>query len=689
MIDRRIPRLAREMASGYTSDLRARAQSSGGCAAITVHARTAQPRSCGSRWRISCSSGRRAIASTSPLDDGDAADVGIPARLATGFQSGIYNPLTELWVIRSSDAHTWVEAWIPGIRLDDVRSHAAGSESAVAEPGHETGTVSGCGGDILAAVGGGLRCRAAGVAGGPVRAGRAAGGRPLVRSERVFGVGLGCADDARGRGEWGLRMLLVLALGAWMWFLGPPLVRLVRMRQRVQRVRRGQASMADATLLYERMLHLLKRHGYHKPPWFTPVEFAASISYSPVAVTVQEFTASYNALRFGGRTEVGAPAFDSSGRAGEAGTPPVTPEESRRVEALRASPGCAGAPLAAAGEWQCCRSAVLRDPDACSAGHRLLPRRSRGRSKPRSDLNWLSRIAVVTVVLALAFFFEYASENHWITEPMRVLLGVVCGAAALFFGDRFWRKGQRTYGQALAAAGIAFLFLSAWASFGLYHLVAQSAGFALMVTITAAAGWLALRYDSPAVALLGLGGRIRDASAAGRQQCAWLVLSYALLLDAGAAFASRRRQWRWPEGLALLGTVTLYCTQLPLLAGLRGIPAGLLRAVCEFDISAGVPDGAGMAALAWAGLWGHEFAGMAGVWAIAAGGLVVSDRRDSSAGAAASFAGFWLAYAYCIRRRSTRRAPRCCSPRATWCSWRGRCGGWCRAGSRCGSWMSH
>ncbi|MBV8728685.1 MAG: DUF3488 domain-containing protein [Acidobacteriia bacterium] len=39
--------------------------------------------------------------------------LGIPARLATGFQNGIYNPFSELWVVRASDAHSWVEAWIP------------------------------------------------------------------------------------------------------------------------------------------------------------------------------------------------------------------------------------------------------------------------------------------------------------------------------------------------------------------------------------------------------------------------------------------------------------------------------------------------------------------------------------------------------------------------------------------------
>src|SRR5262249_44327080 len=40
--------------------------------------------------------------------------LGIPARLATGFQSGIYNSVSDLWLVRASDAHSWVEAWIPG-----------------------------------------------------------------------------------------------------------------------------------------------------------------------------------------------------------------------------------------------------------------------------------------------------------------------------------------------------------------------------------------------------------------------------------------------------------------------------------------------------------------------------------------------------------------------------------------------
>jgi hypothetical protein len=76
------------------------------------------------------------------------------------------------------------------------------------------------------------------------------------------------------------------------------------MRRRVDRVRRGQARVGDATLLYQRMLHILKRRGFQKPAWFTPAEFASSLPAGPVGATVGEFTAAYNAMRFGGQTGV-------------------------------------------------------------------------------------------------------------------------------------------------------------------------------------------------------------------------------------------------------------------------------------------------------------------------------------------------------------------------------------------------
>ncbi len=40
--------------------------------------------------------------------------LGIPSRLVGGFAGGVENPLTDMHILRSSDAHAWVDAYIPG-----------------------------------------------------------------------------------------------------------------------------------------------------------------------------------------------------------------------------------------------------------------------------------------------------------------------------------------------------------------------------------------------------------------------------------------------------------------------------------------------------------------------------------------------------------------------------------------------
>jgi hypothetical protein len=97
---------------------------------------------------------------------------------------------------------------------------------------------------------------------------------------------------------------LAAVAGLGFWLVAPRLASLLRLRRRVRRLRRGEAQGADATLLYERMLRVLKRQGFQKPVWFTPVEFALSLGATPLGAVVVEFTSAYNALRFGRRTEV-------------------------------------------------------------------------------------------------------------------------------------------------------------------------------------------------------------------------------------------------------------------------------------------------------------------------------------------------------------------------------------------------
>ena len=121
--------------------------------------------------------------------------LGIPSRLVTGFQMGVYNPISDLWVVRASDAHSWVEAWIPGLRLGHFRSHAAGSVAPSVHALVQGRLIPGCRRDFLAAMGGGLRSQPPGHPGRPRPTGGPASRDRLVRLVVRSGVGMGRAGQ--------------------------------------------------------------------------------------------------------------------------------------------------------------------------------------------------------------------------------------------------------------------------------------------------------------------------------------------------------------------------------------------------------------------------------------------------------------------------------------------------------------
>ncbi len=326
----------------------------------------------------------------------------------------------------------------------------------------------------------------------------------------------------------------------------------------------------------------------------------------------------------------------------------MRPEEEARLEEIERRLAAVEAQLAGTGA----SLSASRRPDADR-------RIACPTAKPRATfettfgLTWLSRIAVITVVLALAFFFEWAFENHWITGPARVGLGLAGGAAALAFGERLWRGGRhRAYARALTAAGIAFLYLSFWASFGLYHLIPQAAAFALMVLATAASGGLALRYDAVAVAALGLAGGLATPLLLRAVENPWFVLGYALVLDLGAtARPLVARGWRWLAALAFAGTAVLYIDQSPAPEGMRWLfTAFVLAYYGLFTISENWLAAAAArlaAGLAVVEIWMPHTGALFVAWLMALAGLPIGGRRRASAWLAlAGFGGYWLAYAF-------------------------------------------
>ncbi|MDP9054696.1 MAG: DUF3488 and transglutaminase-like domain-containing protein [Acidobacteriota bacterium] len=222
---------------------------------------------------------------------------GIPSRVATGFQSGYYNDVSGLYVVRASDAHAWVEAWFGD------RGWLTFDPTPTA-PAPRTGLLSRLNMYLDAAdhvwnewvVSYDLTRQVAMAAGFEAairRLNQRAGSSASNWLESFPRAG-----EVRAAGVLAILSLCVL-LSVLLAIFGPRYWREWRRSARIRRIVRTGGTPSDASLLYRRMLELLARRGFQKPAWFTPAEFAGHLPPEEKN-RMLEFTELYYAVRFGG-----------------------------------------------------------------------------------------------------------------------------------------------------------------------------------------------------------------------------------------------------------------------------------------------------------------------------------------------------------------------------------------------------
>ena len=181
--------------------------------------------------------------------------------------------------------------------------------------------------------------------------------------------------------------------------------------------------------------------------------------------------------------------------------------------------------------------------------------------------NWLARIGVVALVIGVAFFLKLAFDNDWIGETGRIVLGILAGLAMLGGGE-YWQRRYPTYAQAFSGGGIALLYLAIFAAFGIYDLIGLYPATAFLLLLSVASAALALRYNSPALAIIGIFGAFsapfilgafssdaRETSQAARSN---QLLVYIIVVAVGVLALSTFRNWRWFTLLGLIGSLSAF-----------------------------------------------------------------------------------------------------------------------------------
>lgn len=169
--------------------------------------------------------------------------------------------------------------------------------------------------------------------------------------------------------------------------------------------------------------------------------------------------------------------------------------------------------------------------------------------------SWFARIGAFAIFLGAAFAFKYAVDRDLISPAARIAAGVLLGTLLIGWGEWARRKTWPLFAQAVAAGGVAIMYLSVWAGYQLYDLMSPGLALMFLAAVVVLGGALALRHDSMPLAIMAaLGGFLNPLLVStGRGSLTALNL-YLLLLNAGILGLAFYKRWRGLTVLSMAAT---------------------------------------------------------------------------------------------------------------------------------------
>lgn len=172
--------------------------------------------------------------------------------------------------------------------------------------------------------------------------------------------------------------------------------------------------------------------------------------------------------------------------------------------------------------------------------------------------NLISKIGVLILILGISYFVKYSIDQGWISEPLRVAVGMIAGSLVLGVAHKL-RQNFAAFSSVFVAGAIAVFYFTIGIAFHDYKLFSQEAAFTLMVVITGFAALITILYNRLELGILTLigGFAVPFMVSTGTGNYAVLLI-YILLLDIGILYTAYFKKWHVLNLLAFAFTTILY-----------------------------------------------------------------------------------------------------------------------------------
>ena len=159
----------------------------------------------------------------------------------------------------------------------------------------------------------------------------------------------------------------------------------------------------------------------------------------------------------------------------------------------------------------------------------------------------------IALILGAIFFLSLAFSRGWIGPELRVLIGLVAGAATVAGGAAFLERRNELLGNVLTPVGLAVISISLVGATRLYNLVPVEVGLLGALLSAAAVAVVAVRNDSQLVAGVGLVS-VRVAPPLLGASADSTTLAFVGIVLVGTTSIALWRSWPWLPPAAFLLT---------------------------------------------------------------------------------------------------------------------------------------
>ena len=119
--------------------------------------------------------------------------------------------------------------------------------------------------------------------------------------------------------------------------------------------------------------------------------------------------------------------------------------------------------------------------------------------------NLISKLGILITVIGVGIGTKYAIDNEMINPVTRIILGYLVSLGLLGFAI-FLKKNYLSFSAVLLSGAFAIMYFLTFAAYNFYGFIGKGPAFGVMVILTVATVYSALRYDKSIIAHMGLVG---------------------------------------------------------------------------------------------------------------------------------------------------------------------------------------